>query len=118
MWGNGGGVAKVIAGPERGAGRRLRMENPPVSPVNLHRNPVSWLVGIFGRLHGNSGPWGDAAAFHTHSHARVSSQWEPIDQQRSIPKLFLGKEGYRELGALTQIRMSSLKPFFRLTSWV
>lgn len=28
MWGNGGGVAEGIAGPECGAGRRLRMENP------------------------------------------------------------------------------------------
>lgn len=66
-----------------GAGGRLRMENPPVSPVNLSRNPVSWLVGI-SRLHGNADPWGNAAAFHTHSHARVRAQWGPIDQHGGI----------------------------------
>lgn len=55
---------------------------------------------------------------HPFSCEGETSQWEPIDQHRGIGRPFLWKEGCRELGALTQIRMSSLKHFHRLTSWV
>lgn len=71
MWGNGGGVAEGIAGPECGLAEGSGWKTQPVSPVNLHRHSFSWLAGIFRRVHGNADPWGDAAAFHTHSHARM-----------------------------------------------
>lgn len=72
------------------------MENPPVSPVNLYRNPVSWLVGIFRRLHGNADPWGDAAAFHTHSHAGMRAlSGNPLTNTAAFERFFLrgGKKG-------------------------
>lgn len=52
-----GTCGQMRGGGSMQAGRRLRMQNPPVSPVNWHTEisyGPSWLVGIF-RL----------AAFHT-----------------------------------------------------